>query len=65
VLYRATMPAILVEAGFLSNAREEAYLASAEGQDHIASAIFRHFAIIKPSKTDCCLLGSATPGTTY
>jgi N-acetylmuramoyl-L-alanine amidase len=43
VLYRATMPAILVEAGFLSNAREEAYLASAEGQDHIASAIFRAF----------------------
>ena len=43
VLYRATMPAILVEAGFLSNAREEAYLASEEGQSHIASAIFRAF----------------------
>jgi N-acetylmuramoyl-L-alanine amidase len=43
VLYRATMPAILVEAGFLSNSREEAYLASDEGQSHIASAIFRAF----------------------
>lgn len=43
VLYRATMPAILVEAGFLSNAREEEYLASEEGQSHIASAIFRAF----------------------
>lgn len=43
VLYRATMPAILVEAGFLSNRREEEYLASDEGQSHIASAIYRAF----------------------
>ncbi len=43
VLYRATMPGILVEAGFLSNPREEAYLMSEEGQSHIASAIYRAF----------------------
>lgn len=41
VLYKTTMPGILVEAGFLSNPTEEAYLSSQEGQDHIASSIFR------------------------
>jgi N-acetylmuramoyl-L-alanine amidase len=43
VLYRVAMPAILVEAGFLSNPEEEKYLTSETGQAHIASAIFRAF----------------------
>ncbi len=43
VLYNVTMPGILVEAGFLSNAREEQYLLSESGQAHIASALFRAF----------------------
>ncbi len=43
VLYQITMPGILVEAGFLSNQREEEYLKSETGQAHIASAIFRAF----------------------
>lgn len=43
VLYRVTMPAVLIEAGFLSNLREEEFLASQEGQNLIASAIFRAF----------------------
>ena len=43
VLYQVTMPGILVEAGFLSNPREEEYLASEAGQAHIASAVFRAF----------------------
>ncbi len=43
VLYNVTMPGILVEAGFLSNAQEEKYLMSEMGQAHIASAIFRAF----------------------
>ncbi|MFW6351527.1 MAG: N-acetylmuramoyl-L-alanine amidase family protein [Bacteroidota bacterium] len=43
VLYRVTMPGILVEAGFLSNKREEEYLMSDRGQSYIASAIFRAF----------------------
>lgn len=43
VLYRVTMPAVLVEAGFVSNPAEEKYLASETGQTHIASAIFRAF----------------------
>ncbi len=43
VLWNITMPGILVEAGFLSNQKEELYLLSETGQAHIASAIFRAF----------------------
>ncbi len=43
VLYNVTMPGVLVETGFISNAREEAYLMSETGQALLASAIFRAF----------------------
>jgi N-acetylmuramoyl-L-alanine amidase len=43
VLYRTTMPGILIETGFLSNAQEEKFLRSEQGQDYIASAIYRAF----------------------
>ncbi|WP_212747578.1 N-acetylmuramoyl-L-alanine amidase family protein [Fodinibius saliphilus] len=41
VLYHASMPAVLVEAGFISNPSEARYLTSDYGQSIIASAIFR------------------------
>lgn len=41
VLYHASMPAILVELGFISNPNEERYLRSEYGQTIMASAIFR------------------------
>lgn len=41
VLWRASMPAVLVETGFVSNADEARYLASDSGQDAIAEAVFR------------------------
>src|SRR5699024_1160554 len=41
VLYHASMPAVLVETGFISNRNEAKYLASDYGQSIIASAIFR------------------------
>ena len=43
VLYKTAMPGILVETGFLSNASDERYLNSEEGQSYIASAIYRAF----------------------
>jgi N-acetylmuramoyl-L-alanine amidase len=43
VLWNATMPAILVETGFISNSSEEKYLMSDYGQSIIASAIYRAF----------------------
>ncbi len=41
VLYHASMPAVLVETGFISNPGEARYLTSEQGQAYIASAIFR------------------------
>lgn len=41
VLYHASMPALLVETGFLSNPSEQRYLTSDYGKSIIASAIFR------------------------
>ena len=35
------MPSILIELGFISNNEEEKYLNSKDGQDYLASAIFR------------------------
>ena len=49
VLYKTSMPSILVETGFLSNVNEEKYLASAKGQDEIAHAIFNAFKTYKYS----------------
>ncbi len=43
VISRANMPAVLIEAGFLTNPKEEDYLNTDDGQSHIASAIFRAF----------------------
>lgn len=47
VLWRTTMPSVLVETGFLSNPKEEAFLMSSKGQTYIASAIFRAFRAYK------------------
>ncbi len=43
VLWRTTMPSVLIEAGYLTNATEEDFLASEEGQERIAEAIFKAF----------------------
>jgi N-acetylmuramoyl-L-alanine amidase len=41
VLYNTKMPSVLVETGFITNPDEEKYLNSKEGQDYLASSIFR------------------------
>lgn len=43
VLARTAMPGILVETGFITNPGEEQFLLSEQGQDYIASAIYRAF----------------------
>lgn len=43
VLWKTTMPSVLIETGFISNPKEEKFLASELGQDYLASAIFRAF----------------------
>ncbi len=48
VLYGASMPAVLVELGFVTNPSESAFMKGRDGQAYLASAIFR---AIKEYKT--------------
>ena len=41
VLFNTKMPSVLVETGFITNPAEEKYLNSKEGQDYLASSIYR------------------------
>ena len=52
VLYQSTMPAILVETGFLTNPAEQRYLKSERGQSYIASAIYRAIKQYKKEQDD-------------
>jgi N-acetylmuramoyl-L-alanine amidase len=41
VLWTPSMPSVLIELGFLSNSTEEQFLMSKQGQEYMASAIYR------------------------
>jgi len=41
VLWKSTMPSVLIETGFLTNPTEEKYLNDKTGQSYIASGIYR------------------------
>jgi N-acetylmuramoyl-L-alanine amidase len=41
VLFTTTMPSVLIETGFITNLSEEKFLNTKQGQDYLASAIFR------------------------
>ncbi len=56
VLWRVTMPSVLIEVGFLDNPIEEKYLMSESGQNHIASAIFRAFRDYKQEQDELAML---------
>jgi N-acetylmuramoyl-L-alanine amidase len=47
VLYKTTMPSILIETGFLTNLAEEKFLSSDTGQENIAESIFKAFKLYK------------------
>lgn len=49
VLWKTAMPSVLIELGFISNAAEERFLASEDGQVYMASAIYRAFRDFKAS----------------
>ncbi len=43
VLWKTSMPSVLIETGFLTNAKEENYLTTEAGQDKLALGIYRAF----------------------
>ncbi len=43
VLYKTTMPSVLIETGFLTNPTEEKFLGNAEGQEKMATSMFKAF----------------------
>ena len=43
VLWKTTMPSVLIEVGFLTNQKEEQFLGSLQGQDAMAASIYRAF----------------------
>lgn len=47
VLYKTTMPAVLVELGFVSNVKEEKFLDSDDGKTKLATSIYNAFAKYK------------------
>lgn len=50
VLFKTAMPSVLIETGFLSNAKEEEYLSSIKGQEEIAFSIYNAFKEYKLKK---------------
>ncbi len=47
VLWKTSMPSVLIETGFLSNLKEEAFIVKPAGQDYIARSIFNAFSEYK------------------
>lgn len=43
VLWKTSMPSVLIETGFLSNPVEDRFLGGAKGQTHMSASIFRAF----------------------
>jgi len=59
VLYKTTMPSVLIESGFLTNDHDEQYLMSEKGQTYTASAIYRAFRDYKEEMDKKVLAGNA------
>ena len=59
VLWKSSMPSVLIETGFLSNLKEEAFLVTESGQESIASSIFKAFSDYKKSIDNQSLMSSS------
>lgn len=65
VLKATAMPSVLVEAGFMSNPKEEQYLLSDAGQQKLAAAIFEAFSAYRQLTDARGLSASTTERATY
>ncbi|MBI9034382.1 MAG: N-acetylmuramoyl-L-alanine amidase [Bacteroidales bacterium] len=63
VLYKSAMPSILVETGYITNAKEERFLNSKDGQSYLASAIYRAFKEYKSEVEKHNIVAEQTPPT--
>lgn len=52
VLWKTTMPSVLIEIGFITNPNEEKFLMSEDGQEKIAKSIFKAFMTYKAKIED-------------
>ncbi len=57
VLYKTSMPSVLIELGFISNKTEEQAMSSEEGQNNMANAIYKAFKEYKDSKMNTSVTG--------
>jgi N-acetylmuramoyl-L-alanine amidase len=64
VLYKTTMPAALIELGFVSNPQEEDFLISENGQSQIASSIYKAFKEYKTNYEGGLVFDDNTPDIT-
>lgn len=55
VLLKSACPSVLIEMGFISNAKEERYLASKAGQDSIATSVLKAFEGVYKTQVTKCL----------
>lgn len=62
VLWSASMPAVLVELGFLTNPREAAWMRSVEGQKELADAVVRAIESFETSYAGAMGRGSSVAG---
>ncbi|MFM7005890.1 MAG: N-acetylmuramoyl-L-alanine amidase [Flavobacteriales bacterium] len=60
VLYKTTMPSVLIETAFLPNPTEEKLIGTAEGQQKMAQAMFQAFVNYKNSTEGKTVVGGTT-----
>jgi len=73
VLYKTTMPSVLIETGFLTNPTEEKFLGVKDGQEQMANSMFKAFenyknqlegrTVVKETQQDTNQVISPTPTT--